>query len=92
MIYTVVKGESTSGFKPITCGKYFKLFIIRVAKPGKIAKILESHIKFIKHALKDCPTTESIYVLAAGKGDISAAKYLKTLLMSELKEMGINAM
>jgi len=73
------------------CGKYFKLFIIRVARPEKIAKMLEPHIQFAKHTLKDCPTTESIYILAAGKSNISAAKYLKTLLMGELKEMGLNA-
>jgi hypothetical protein len=91
MIYTVVKGEYTPEFKPIMCGKYFKLFIIRVARPEKIAEMLEPHIQFTKHALKDCPTTESIYILAAGRGNILAAKYLKTLLLSELRDMGVNA-
>jgi len=90
IVYTIVKGEPIPGFKPIICGKYFKLLIIRIARPEKIAKMLEPHIQFTKHALKDCPTMESIYVLAAGKGNISAAKYFKTLLMSELKEMGLD--
>jgi hypothetical protein len=90
IVYTIVKGEPIPGFKPIICGKYFKLLIIRIARPEKIAKMLEPHIQFTKHALKDCPTMESIYVLAAGKGNILAAKYFKTLLMSELKEMGLD--
>jgi hypothetical protein len=91
MIYTIVKREYTPEFKPIICGKYFKLFIIRVARPEKIAEMLEPHIQFTKHALKGCPTTESIYILAAGRGNILAAKYLKTLLLSELRDMGVNA-
>jgi hypothetical protein len=90
MVYTVVKGELIPGFKPVVCGKYFKLLIIRIARPEKIAEMLEPHIQFTRHALKDCPNMESIYVLAAGKGNILAAKYFKMLLMSELKEMELD--
>jgi len=76
--------------KPIICGRYFKLLVIRVTRPEKIAKMLELHIQFTKHTLKNCPTMESIYILAAGRGNISAAESLKTLLISELKEAGLN--
>jgi len=91
IIYKVVKGEQAPGLIPMMCGKYFKLLILRVARPEKIAEMLEPHVQFTKHALDGCPTMESIYILAAGKVNITAAKSLKTLLISELKEIGLYA-
>jgi len=82
--------ELIPDFKPVMCGKYFKLLIIRVARPEKIAAMLEPHIKFVKHIFNECPFIETIYILAVGKGNIVAAKALKTLMIDELGKMGLN--
>jgi hypothetical protein len=51
--------------------------------------MLEPHIKFVKHSLRDCPTLRTIYILAAGK-NIVAAKALKILLENELRDKGLS--
>jgi hypothetical protein len=50
----------------------------------------ELHIQLTRRALEERPNMESIHVLAAGRGSILVAKCFKMLLMSELKEMGLD--
>jgi hypothetical protein len=84
-LYKLVKGEVSM---PVICGKYFRTVFVRVARPEKIEAMLEPHIRFVKYSLSSCPAIESIYVLAAGKLNIVAAKALEELLVRELKSMG----
>jgi hypothetical protein len=86
MLYKLVRSEEQ---KPVLCGKYFRLMVVRVARPEKIISgMLEPHVKFVKHSLDNCPTTESIYIVAAGR-NINAAEALKLLLLNELGKTGI---
>jgi len=53
--YSMVKGEHAPDFKSVMCGKYFKLLIIRVARPEMTDAMLESYIQFVEQATKKCP-------------------------------------
>ena len=86
-----MKGEPIPGFKPVVCGRYFKLLITRATRPEKIVAMLEPHIKFVKHTLDECPLIETIYILAAGKINITTAKTLKTRIIDELRKVGLNS-
>jgi len=88
MLQGVVRGEIS---EPMLCGKYFKMVIVRVAKPEKIEMFLQPHLNYVKHAINNCKTLENIYILAAGKRNIAAAKVFKEFLKSELEKAGIQA-
>jgi hypothetical protein len=60
------------------------------ARPEKVmGDMLEPHIKFVKHSLRDCPTLRTRYILAAGK-NIATAKALKILVENELRDKGLS--
>jgi hypothetical protein len=86
MLQGVVRGQIS---KPMMCGKYFKMVIVRVAKPEKIDMLLQPHLNYVKHTINNCKTLENIYVLAAGKHNIVAAKAFKEFLKNELEKTGI---
>lgn len=60
-----------------------------MARPKKIEAMLEPHVSYVKHLLRNYPGINSIYILAAGKKNVVAAKALKMLLEAELKSMNL---
>jgi len=86
LLHDIVKGVDRT---PMLCGNYFRVLIVRVARPEKVREMLEPHIKFAEHSLRDCPILRTIYILAAGK-NIVAAKALKILLENELRDKGLS--
>jgi hypothetical protein len=85
-LQSVVRGEIS---EPMVCGKYFKMVIVRVAKPEKIEMLLQPHINYVKHVINECKRLENIYILAAGQRNISLAKAFKESLKNELEKTGI---
>ena len=84
-LHSIVKGAAGN---PIVCGKYFKVLFVRVARPEKRNAFLESHAKFVERSFNNCRTLEKIYILAAGKVNIAAAKLLRARLERELRSKG----
>ena len=66
MLYKLARGEEIGGM-PVVYGKYIRVGFLLVAKPEKIEKFFEPHLKFVQNMLKRYEEMDSIYVLAAGK-------------------------
>lgn len=80
-LHDIVKGDVS---KPMICGKYFGILFVRVARPEKLAAVPDAHLRFVEHSLSECPAIETIYILAAGEVNITAAKMLRTICAKEL--------
>jgi hypothetical protein len=90
VLYPLARGEVID--EPMVYGKYIRILFVLVARPEKIEAMLEPHVSYVKHVLRNYrnyPGINSIYILAAGKKNVVAAKALKMLLNAELKSMNL---
>jgi len=87
MLQKLARGEEVEN--PVLYGKYIRVAFVLVARPEKIESMLEPHISFVKHTLERHPGIRSIYILAAGRKNVEAAKFLRMRLESEFKLMNM---
>jgi len=85
-LHGIVRGAASN---PLVCGKYFNALFVRVARPEKVEALLEPHVKFVERSLNECRALKRIYILAAGKANIAAAKLLRARLERELERRGL---
>jgi len=90
VLYPLARGEVID--EPMVYGKYIRILFVLVARPEKIEAMLEPHVSYVKHVLRKYQGINSIYILAAGKKNVVAAKALKMLLEAELKSMNLEPM
>jgi hypothetical protein len=86
MLHQLARGEVID--EPMVYGRYIRILFVRVARPKKIEAMLEPHVNYVKHVLRNYPGINSIYILAAGE-NVVAAKALKILLENELRSMNL---
>lgn len=90
VLYPLARGEVID--EPMVYDKYIRILFVLVARPKKIEAMLDPHVSYVKHVLRKYQGINSIYILAAGKKNVVAAKALKMLLEAELKSMNLEPM